>query len=252
MGMCWTVFDHCMKGGQGHRRRGNKRWRAPHFPFMDCNVHTFVLQTTTFNPDWHPESGWTHSIQTHSFIIQSLPELSTWINNPPSYLITQNWISVPTGSGWRKLSAPLFWFAFASYRDRILFFSSIHPTGFQSPESHFPPCAWDVCVSPPRHAIHTWSLFPAYLRRQGLYLSAVGKSAVLQKISTLGRKKTGFSTLSGFKPVWEIYVPLLIPSPYMSVLTPVAAPLVSSEAQFTKSPHTAEGLIHRPVHPLTS
>lgn len=115
----------------------------------------------TFNPDWHTEGGWIHSTQTHSFIIQSVPELSTWINKSPSYLTTQNWISAPTGSGWRKLSAPLFWFAYASYRGRILFFSPIHPHGFQSLESCFPPCAWDVCV-PPHHPYMI--LFPAYLR----------------------------------------------------------------------------------------
>lgn len=96
----------------------------------------------TFNPDWHPENGWTRK---HApFIIQSAPELSTWINKSGSYLLKQNWISSPTGSGWRKLSAPLFWFVSASYRGRILFFSAIQPPALGSPRTPFPMC----CVRP--------------------------------------------------------------------------------------------------------
>lgn len=54
--------------------------------------------------------------------------------------------------------------------------------------------------------------------------------------------------MSGFKPVCEIQYICAITHPsatalqHMSVSTPVAAALVSFEAQFKKSPHTAEGL----------
>lgn len=105
---------------------------------MGSNILAFVLQNMTFNPDWHPENGWTRK---HApFIIQSAPELSTWINKSGSYLLKQNWISSPTGSGWRKLSAPLFWFVSASFRGRILFFSAIQPPASGSPGTPFPMC----------------------------------------------------------------------------------------------------------------
>lgn len=145
---------------------------------MNSHKHIFVLQSVTFNPDWQRKSGWARSSWEHthththirrSFIIQSAAELSTWINKSLSYLKTQTWVSVPTGSGWRKLSAPLFWFAFASYRDRILFFSPIHPPGFQSPESRFPPvCVIRVCTCvcvPATSSIHDPSLLLIFADR---------------------------------------------------------------------------------------
>lgn len=118
----------------------------------------------TFNPDWHAESGWTHSTQTHTyahtpFIIQSVPGLSTWINKSPSYLTTQNWISAPTGSGWRKPSAPLFWFCLIQRQNPV--FLSDPSSWFSFPGESFPFRVRETYIS--RHTIHTWSLFPAYL-----------------------------------------------------------------------------------------
>lgn len=126
----------------------------------------------TFNPDWHPENGWTRKYIP--FITQSEPELSTWINKSGSYLLKQNWISSPTGSGWRKLLAPLFWFVSASYRDRILFFSAIQPPALWSPGIPFPICCVRP-IGPETTSTCTTSIFSCLWCVQPQHLSAVDK-----------------------------------------------------------------------------
>lgn len=142
VGNVWSERSAAPNRNQATDKGMKRSGPNPQLSIGGSNILAFVLRNMTFNPDWHPENGWTGK---HApFIIQSAPELSTWINKSGSYLLKQNWISSPTGSGWRKLSAPLFWFVSASYRDRILFFSAIQPPALGSPETPFPMC----CVRP--------------------------------------------------------------------------------------------------------
>lgn len=78
------------------------------------------------------------------------------------------------------------------------------------------PCVRRMCPATP--SIHDpLSCLSSAL---GLYLSAVDKSAKPPKMSRLGRKKIGFSTLSAFKAVWEIDLPLLFCTLLPSCVTP--------------------------------
>lgn len=133
--------------------------------------------------------------QTRS-LIQSAPELSTWINKSGSYLLKQNWISSSTGSGWRKLSAPLFWFVSTSYRDRILFFSAIQPPALWSLGTPFSMgCVRPI--GPESMSTGTTSLSSCLWCVQPHQLSAVDKSK-----SECRWRKT-------FKASWKIYLPSL-------------------------------------------
>lgn len=172
-GKCLIRAISCAKQEQGHRQKDKEKWRNPHLSIVGSNILTFALQNMTFNPDWHPENGWT--CKHAPFIIQSAPELSTWINKSGSYLLKQNWISSPTGSGWRKLSAPLFWFVSASYRDRILFFSAIQPPALWSPGTPFPMCCVRP-IGPETTSTCTTSLLSCRWCVQSRHLSAVNKS----------------------------------------------------------------------------
>lgn len=171
----------CTKEEQGHRRRGKER----------VQTHTAHLWMLIYS---HLSSRpWPliliGTLKTHKhipFIIQSALELSTWINKSCSYLPTQNWISSPTGSGWRKLSAPLFWFAFCLIQRQNPVFLSDPSSWFTIPGGSLPSVLRETYAS-----THNVPLFLLAICR-ALYLSAVDKSHTLQKVPVSEEGKQDF------------------------------------------------------------
>lgn len=118
--LCWETFD-------GSHKRGTRSWRGAEkgetvplqlliHSHLSYRARPLILIGT-------PASVCQRRLL---FIIQSAPELSTWISKSRSYLATQNWISPPTRAGMEE-AVSTFILVLPSYRDRILFFLSLRP-----------------------------------------------------------------------------------------------------------------------------
>lgn len=92
MGMCWTMFDHSyqvwQKRKQGLQTKGSEK------PKELTPSHLWILINTYLSYRPRPliligtlkvDERTAHT-NTHPFIIQSVAELSTWINKSPPYL----------------------------------------------------------------------------------------------------------------------------------------------------------------------